>query len=354
MFPKDEADFFALKDRAVLESRQMVDVPEERVHTRHGQRLVHTMKIPIFDVRGEPQFLLGISRDITEQKRADEELQRHREHLEDMIHERTAELVVAKEQADAANQAKSDFLANMSHEIRTPMNAILGMSYLAIQSGLDPQQHNYVQQRSSARPRSLLGIINDILDFSKIEAGKLDIEAIAVRSRRRDGRRQPKSLVARQRRGQGSGAGCSRTPMGLADRHLVGDPLRLGQVLLNLGSNAVKFTERGEIDLILGVEAASNAAPDAVSLRFEGPARPRHRHERRSTQRRLFQPFMQADASTSRRFGGTGLGLAISRHLVRLMGGEIEVDSTHGLGSRFHFTARFALPAGRTAAGAGD
>ena len=335
MFPKDEADFFALKDRAVLESRQMVDVPEERVHTRHGPRLVHTMKIPILDVRGVPQFLLGISRDITEQKQADEELRRHREHLEDMILERTAELVVAKEQADAANQAKSDFLANMSHEIRTPMNAILGMSYLALQSGLDPQQLHYVQRVHGAA-ESLLGIINDILDFSKIEAGKLDIEAIPFNLG--DVMDGLANLVGMSAEEKGLELLFAQPPE--LPTALVGDPSRLGQVLLNLGFNAVKFTERGEV--VVGVDVVERSDTD-VRLRFEvrdtgigmTPAQQAH----------LFQPFSQADASTSRRYGGTGLGLAISRQLARLMGGEIEVDSTYGVGSRFHFSLRFDLQA---------
>ncbi len=335
MFPKDEADFYALKDRAVLESRRTVDIPEEPVHTRHGARLLHTMKIPILDMRGEPLFLLGISRDITEQKRADEELRRHREHLEDMIQERTAELVVAKEQADAANQAKSDFLANMSHEIRTPMNAILGMSYLALQSGLDPQQLHYVQRVHGAA-ESLLGIINDILDFSKIEAGKLDIECVPFDlGNVMDSLANLVGLSAEEKGIELLFAQPPRLPT-----DLIGDPSRLGQVLLNLGYNAVKFTERGEV--IVGIDIVERTA-ESVQLRFE--VRDTGIGMTPAQQRRLFQPFSQADASTSRRYGGTGLGLAISSQLVRLMGGEIEVESVHGVGSRFHFCLRFDLPA---------
>ena len=333
MFPKDEADFYALKDRAVLESRRTVDIPEEPVHTRRGARLLHTMKIPILDMRGEPLFLLGISRDITEQKRADEELRRHREHLEDMIQERTAELVVAKEQADAANQAKSDFLANMSHEIRTPMNAILGMSYLALQSGLDPQQLHYVQRVHGAA-ESLLGIINDILDFSKIEAGKLDIESVPFDlGNVMDSLANLVGLSAEEKGIELLFA----QPPGLPT-DLIGDPSRLGQVLLNLGYNAVKFTERGEV--IVGIDIVERTS-ESVQLRFE--VRDTGIGMTPVQQRRLFQPFSQADASTSRRYGGTGLGLAISSQLVRLMGGEIEVESVHRVGSRFHFCLRFDL-----------
>jgi signal transduction histidine kinase/CheY-like chemotaxis protein/HAMP domain-containing protein len=282
---------------------------------------------------GEPVGFDGLITDITLRKQALEDLHRHRDRLEEAVRERTAQLGEAMKRAEVANQAKSEFLANMSHEIRTPMNAILGMSQLVLQTDLDPQQHNYVQQvyRSA---ESLLGIINDILDFSKIEAGKLDMEAIPFDlASVMDDLANLVGMNADEKGLELLFVAPPEVPMAL-----VGDPSRLRQVLLNLGNNAVKFTERGEV--AVGVDVVEHNAA-SVLLRFS--VRDTGIGMSAEQQQRLLLPFSQADASTSRRFGGTGLGLAISRQLVRLMGGELAVESTPGQGSLFHFSLRFGL-----------
>ena len=286
---------------------------------------------PLRDERGVIRGAVAVFSDTTVRRSAEEEVRALAANLEQRVKERTEQLEQAQHAAEAATQAKSEFLANMSHEIRTPMNAILGMSHLALQTGLDARQRNYVEKVHRAA-ESLLGIVNDILDFSKIEAGMLQIEAIAFDLH--DVLDQFASVVGTRADEKGLEL-LFDLPADLPTS-LVGDPSRLGQVLLNLGHNAVKFTERGEITLAVR-EASSDEGH--ATLRFE--VRDTGIGLDEQARARLFQPFTQADASTSRRYGGTGLGLAICRHLVHTMGGEIGVESHPGRGSCFGFSLRF-------------
>ncbi|MEJ2247305.1 MAG: ATP-binding protein, partial [Acidobacteriota bacterium] len=239
----------------------------------------------------------------------------------------------AEKKAEEATKAKSEFLANMSHEIRTPMNAIIGMAHLALKTDLSAKQYDYLKKVDSSA-KSLLGIINDILDFSKIEAGKLDMESVDFQLE--DTLDNISTLVGMKTQEKGLELLFKTDPS--VPAALVGDPLRLGQILINLSNNAVKFTDTGEI--VVCTELVKKDE-DQVTLKFSVQDTGIGMSAEQAA--KLFQPFMQADSSTTRKYGGTGLGLTISKRLVEMMGGEIWVESEPGRGSTFSFTANFGL-----------
>ena len=285
-------------------------------------------KAPFKNEKGEVIGTVGSARNITERKRIEAELEHHRQHLETLVEERTLALSIAKEAAESANRAKSSFLANMSHEIRTPMNAIIGMTHLLARN-VTVDAHRDKLEKITGSAKHLLQLLNNILDISKIDAESLTIEqtAFTVSSLRAN----LESLVADK--------ALSRQiqlrfdiPPALDRLEFIGDPLRLQQVLLNLVSNAVKFTEKGSVTLAVQVEEET---PRTARLRFE--VRDTGIGMSPETLSRIFRPFEQADGSTTRKYGGTGLGLTICQSLIRLMGGEIRASSNMGAGSTFYF-----------------
>ncbi len=317
---------------------------EFRVRLPDGSiRYLHAASITFRDDQGKPVRMVGSNHDVTAQKMAEEEIRTLNAELEQRVSERTAQyehankaLAEARDAAEAATQAKSEFLANMSHEIRTPMNAVIGMTDLALRTELTPKQQSYLNNARSAAD-SLLGIINDILDFSKIEAGKLELD---MKEFLVDDLFQQVTTIVGHKAHEKGLAFLIHTAADVP-LSLVGDSLRLAQILVNLCNNAIKFTDRGEIAIVTVLRRPS--AEGQVHLRFAV----RDSGIGMSTEQtaRLFQPFNQADSSTTRKYGGTGLGLAICKQLVELMGGRIGVTSQLGQGSEFFFD--LSLAAGR-------
>jgi len=339
--------------------------PDDREATRNaGTTLIHDVEVMAFENRyrcadGSYRWLqwaaapvksagliYAAARDVTDSKRAEEELRRYalqmteakREQEENA--ERLAQLVkeleVAKRRAEEATVAKGEFLANMSHEIRTPMNAIIGMTELALRTKLTGAQVDYLRTVKESG-EALLALVNDILDFSKIEARKLSLDRMPFDFR--DAVEDAVRLLAPRGHEKGLELGCRIRPD--VPPMVIGDPGRLRQVLVNLVGNAIKFTDHGEVIIDVALDRQDG---DEVVLKFTvsdtGIGIPAEK------QWQIFGPFVQADASTTRRYGGTGLGLAISSQLVELMGGRIWIESEVGRGSRVHFAARFAVPPG--------
>ncbi len=318
LFSPDRAEVICRLDDAALQSQGLTMV-EERIPGPDGaERVMETARNPMRDQDGKVMGILAIGRDVTQRKKEELEIRR------------------AKELAEEATRMKSDFLANMSHEIRTPMNAIIGMSHLALKTELTQRQRDYIT-KVQASGQHLLGVINDILDFSKVEAGKLTIEQADFElGKLLD---NVSTLV-----GEKCGAKGVELVFDIGaevPRRLVGDSLRVGQILVNYANNAVKYTDKGQIVVAVRVQ---ERGPENVLLRFSVAdtgigITPEQ-------QGRLFQSFQQADSSTTRKYGGTGLGLAISKNLAQLMGGDVGVESRIGRGSTFWFTVRAGIAQG--------
>ena len=315
----DDVDKSQATHRSMMDAGNDVRSFEKRYITKDGHVVwVVASVLLLRNAEGEPSYFITNLQDITERKRAEDELRR------------------AKEEAEAATRAKSEFLANMSHEIRTPMNAIVGLTHLLHNTELTPRQRNFLDKVESSA-HGMVALISDILDFSKIEAGKLELEAVEFRMD------EVLENVTSALAASAAGKGLELHFHLAADvpRVLIGDPLRLGQILLNLAGNAVKFSDTGEVVVSVGLAACSGASAQLhCSVRDTGPG------IAPAQQQHLFQPFVQADGSVTRRFGGTGLGLTISKQLVAMMGGKLAVFSNLGEGSTFSFTVGLGLPAG--------
>jgi two-component system sensor histidine kinase/response regulator len=313
-FSKDIATAFFSREQALLQSGQpLLDQEEGTADAEGNAKWVSTSKVPWRDKSGQVIGIIGIGRDITRRKAAE------------------AISLQAKEAAEAASRAKSEFLANMSHEIRTPMNGIIGMTELALETELTSEQRDYLTMVKLSAD-SLLGVINDILDFSKIEAGKMDLDLSEFHLR--ESLEETIRTFGVRAHTKGLELVCdirSNVP-----ELIVGDSNRLRQIVVNLLGNAIKFTDRGEV--VLRVEL-QQSGENGVELHFivhdTGLGIPKDKQEL------IFGAFAQADGSSSRKYGGTGLGLTISSRLVAMMDGRIWLESSPGIGSTFHFTARF-------------
>ena len=332
VFPPDTAKIYCEEELPIFEEGKPLLNKIDPYYDATGKPgWVSTNKWPIFDQGGEVVGIFGISHDITATKEAEAELILHRQHLEVLVQERTLALSIAKEAAEVANRAKSTFLANMSHELRTPMNGIMGMTELAKRKATDPKQIDQLGKITQASTK-LLAIINDILDISRIEAEHLNLEVIDFALDQVARHLKDLNQLTAQEKGI---AFTIEIAPDLARLPLQGDPLRLGQILLNLTSNAIKFTAAGSVAVQI---SAGEETAESILLRVD--VKDTGIGVSPEDQKRIFTAFEQADGSMTRHYGGTGLGLAISKRLAQAMGGDIKVLSQLGVGSTFRFTAR--------------
>ena len=344
LFDPEQQEEVWQRYRARFESPLRKHFLESELHFAYGHSGVFEISATRVEIPGQPPQMLFILRDVTEQKRSAEELARAKEAVEaanreliaaNLSLEETGRLArEMAERAQALSAAKSDFLANITHEVRTPLNGILGMTGLALETDLQPDQREYLELVKSSG-EALLSLVSDVLDYSKYEAGKLGLDKVefSLRTFLREVLR-PLDLRASM-----AGLVFESVVDDAVPDQLIGDPLRIGQVLGNLVGNAIKFTNAGKVAIRVQSESSQGSL---VTLRFSiadtGIGIPRELHHT------IFEPFTQADGSTTRRYGGTGLGLSISTGLVELMDGKIWVESEPGQGSKFYFTISLELP----------